>query len=101
MAVNQRRYKNKTILHSNRGLQYCSNDYQKALKKKKMTPSMTENYAPYANAIAERVNGILKQEFLLEDYPVNIDTMKLLVKDAVRIYNTKRPHWSCHMKTPE
>ena len=70
-------------------------------KKKKITPSMTESYDPYANAIAERVNGILKQEFLLEDYQVNIDTMKEIVKDAVRIYNTKRPHWSCYMKTPD
>ncbi len=61
---------------------------------------MTESYDPYANAIAERVNGILKQEFLLEDYLVDIKTMKLLVEDAVRIYNTKRPHLSCHMKTP-
>ncbi len=101
MAVKNRRYKDVLIHHSDRGLQYCSNDYQKILKKKKIIPSMTESYDPYANAIAERVNGILKQEFLLEDYSVDIKTMSLLVEDAVRIYNTKRPHWSCHMKTPE
>jgi transposase InsO family protein len=101
MAVKQRKYKDKLIHHSDRGLQYCSNDYQAALKKKKIIPSMTESYDPYANAIAERVNGILKQEFLLEDYNVNIKTMKLVVEDAVRIYNNKRPHWSCFMKTPE
>jgi transposase InsO family protein len=101
MAIKQRKYKSRTIHHSDRGFQYCSNDYQDTLKKKKITPSMTESYDPYANAIAERVNGILKQEFLLEDYQVNIQMMKLLVEDAVRIYNTKRPHWSCHMKTPE
>jgi len=101
MAIKQRRYKNQLIHHSDRGLQYCSNEYQKKLKKKKITPSMTESYDPYANAIAERINGILKQEFLLEDYQVNIQTMKLIVKDAVRIYNTKRPHWSCYMRTPE
>ena len=101
MALKQRKYKDNLIHHSDRGLQYCSNDYQKVLKKKKIIPSMTESYDPYANAIAERVNGILKQEFLLEDYRVDIDTMKLIVKDAVRIYNTKRPHWSCYMKTPE
>lgn len=52
-------------------------------------PSMTESYGPYANVIAERVNGILKQEFLLENYRVDIKTMNLLIKDAVRIYNTK------------
>ena len=62
---------------------------------------MTESYDLYANAIAERVNGILKQEFLLEDSRVDINTMKLIIKDAVRIYNNKRPHWSCYMKTPQ
>ena len=101
MAIKRRRYSNKLIHHSDRGLQYCSNDYQATLNTKKITPSMTESYDPYANAIAERVNGILKQEFLLEDYQVDIDTMKLIVKDAVRIYNTKRPHWSCYMKTTD
>jgi transposase InsO family protein len=101
MAIKQRKYKDKLIHHSDRGLQYCSNDYQKSLKEKKIIPSMTESYDPYANAIAERVNGILKQEFLLEDFRVDIKTMKLLVGDAIHIYNTKRPHWSCHMKTPE
>ena len=101
MAVKQRKYSSKLIHHSDRGLQYCSNDYQNILKNKKIIPSMTESYDPYSNAIAERVNGILKQEFLLEEYRENLDTMKLLVKDAVRIYNTKRPHYSCFMKTPE
>ena len=101
MAIKMRKYKNNLIHHSDRGLQYCSNDYQNTLKKKRITPSMTESYDPYANAIAERVNGILKQEFLLEDYHVSIETMKIIVADAVRIYNTKRPHWSCYMKTPE
>lgn len=62
---------------------------------------MTESHGPYANAIAERVNGILKQEFLPEDYAVGIKTMSLLVGDVVSIYSTKRPHWSCYMKMPE
>ena len=101
MAIKKRKYDSQLIHHSDRGFQYCSNDYQKVLKKKKIMPSMTESYDPYANAIAERVNGILKQEFLLEEHQVNIDTMKLLVKNAVCIYNTKRPHWSCQMKTPK
>ncbi|MDP4201305.1 MAG: IS3 family transposase [Bacteroidota bacterium] len=60
MAIKQRNYKDRLIHHSDRGLQYCSNDYQRVLKKRKITPSMTESYDPYANAIAERVNGILK-----------------------------------------
>ena len=101
MAIKKRKYKRSLIHHSDRGLQYCCNDYQNKLRKKKIKPSMTESYDPYANAIAERVNGILKQEFLLEEHQVNIQTMKSLVKEAIHIYNTKRPHWSCYMKTPE
>ena len=61
---------------------------------------MTESYDPYANAVAERVNGILKQEFLLEDYRVKLPVMKELVKNSIEIYNAKRPHWSCNMLTP-
>ena len=61
---------------------------------------MTETYDPYANAIAERVNGILKQEFLLEEYQVKLPAMKELIKDSVRKYNYLRPHWSCYMMTP-
>ncbi len=62
---------------------------------------MTESYDPYANAVAERINGILKQEFLLEDYNVKLPVMKNLVKNSIEIYNGKRPHYSCYMKTPE
>jgi len=102
MADKQRIYKQEPLIHhSDRGFQYCSDDYQKLLKKSKIIPSMTETYDPYANAVAERVNGILKQEFLLEDYLVNIETMKLLVKEAIQTYNFQRPHYSCNMNTPE
>ncbi len=102
MADKQRMYKQKLLIHhSDRGFQYCSDDYQKLLKRKNITPSMTETYDPYANAIAERVNGILKQEFLLENYQVDIKTMKMIVEDAIRIYNTQRPHYSCFLNTPE
>jgi len=62
---------------------------------------MTEKYDPYANAVAERVNGILKDEFELEQYEVDSGSMKKLVKNSVKIYNTKRPHYSCYMLTPE
>lgn len=85
MAIKQHKYKDKLIHHSGRGLQYCSNDYQNTLKKKKIIPSMTESYDPYANTIAERVNGILKQEFLFEDYQLDIKTIKLLVGHAIHI----------------
>ncbi len=61
---------------------------------------MTEKYDPYANAVAERVNGILKQEFQLENLDLDIQQMKNVVKDAISIYNSKRPHCSCEMLTP-
>ena len=102
MAVKQRMYKDEQLIHhSDRGIQYCCDDYQKLLGKKKIKCSMTEKYDPYANAVAERVNGILKDEFQLEQFDVDTETMKKLVKDSVNIYNTKRPHYSCYMLTPE
>ena len=62
---------------------------------------MTESYDPYANAVAERVNGILKDEFMLEQYQVDMETMKKLIKDSIEIYNSMRPHYSCFMLTPD
>ena len=101
MADKRRMYRQERLIHhSDRGFQYCSDDYQEILKKKKIVPSMTETYDPYANAVAERVNGIIKQEFLLEDKKVDLKTMQILVDESVKIYNNKRPHLSCFMKTP-
>lgn len=101
MAIKMRQSKNKLIHHSDRGLQCCCDAYQQLLEKNKITPSMTESYDPYANAVAERVNGILKQDFLLERYKTNHEGMRQLVKEIIHIYNTQRPHLSCEMKTPE
>ena len=101
-AIKNRMYpKVKLIHHSDRGLQYCSDDYQRVLGKNNIQCSMTESYDPYQNAIAERVNGILKQEFLAGTQKLNINTMQKIVKQSISIYNTKRPHLSCHMLTPE
>ncbi|MGY6649957.1 IS3 family transposase [Wenyingzhuangia sp. IMCC45574] len=101
-AIKNRVYpKNQLIHHSDRGLQYCSNRYQEILKKTKIKCSMTESYDPYQNAIAERVNGILKQEFLINTSKLNIRLMSKVVEEAIKIYNTQRPHLSCLMKTPE
>lgn len=102
MGLKQRVYKSEQLIHhSDRGLQYCCDDYQRLLIKRNVRCSMTETYDPYANAIAERVNGILKQEFLLEQYLVKLPVMKELIKDSVRKYNVLRPHWSCYMRTPD
>ncbi len=101
MGLNQRVYKSEQLIHhSDRGLQYCCNDYQKVLHRRHVKCSMTETYDPYANAIVERVNGILKKEFLLEEYQVKLPVMKELIKDSVKKYNVLRPHWSCYMRTP-
>lgn len=102
MALKQRKYKsNPLIHHSDKGIQYCSNEYQELLSKNNILVSMTEKYDPYSNAIAERVNGILKQEFKIERNKLDLMERKLLIKEVIEIYNTKRPHYSCYMKTPE
>jgi putative transposase len=102
MGLKQRAYTDeKLIHHSDRGLQYCSDSYQNILNKRKIKCSMTESSDPYTNAVAERVNGILKQEFLLDQYSIKLPLMKQLVKNSIQIYNQQRPHLSCYMKTPE
>ena len=101
MALKNRKYKEESLIHhSDRGLQYCSNDYQKLLIDYNVSPSMTEKYDPYENAIAERINGILKQEFDIAKKIKDFDVKKKLISDAIKIYNHKRPHLSNHMLTP-
>jgi transposase InsO family protein len=101
MAIKNREYSNEELIHhSDRGLQYCSNEYQKMINNKFIKCSMTESYDPYQNAVAERINGILKQEFLLNTQNIDLKTMKKLVKQSINIYNQFRPHWSCNMLTP-
>ena len=101
MAVKKRKYKNNIVTHhSDRGLQYCSNEYQDLLKRFKINCSMTESYDPYANAIAERINGILKGEFIGYRNKHSLETMDMLIKNSIDIYNERRPHFSCFYKTP-
>ena len=100
MAHKQRKTKEMLIHHSDRGVQYCSDEYQYYLSKYKINCSMTENSDPYENAIAERINGVLKQEFMIDSYHLDLPLMKALVKEAIDIYNNDRPHWSNHMLTP-
>lgn len=102
MAIKNRLYpKNELIHHSDRGIQYCCDIYQQTLLEQSIRCSMTEKYDPYQNAVAERVNGILKQEFIGDFKSKNISIMKSLVKDSIGIYNNKRPHFSNHMHTPQ
>ena len=101
MAMANRKVRSYSLIHhSDRGLQYCSNDYQKLLKDNRIRPSMTEKYDPYENAIAERINGILKQEFDVARKIKDFNIKEKLIQDAIKIYNTVRPHLSNHMLTP-
>lgn len=99
MAVKRRRNNSPLIHHSDRGLQYAASIYQKELSSNRITPSMTDGYDCYQNALAERINGILKQEFLLEKCRTGKE-LELLIKESIDTYNNKRPHLSLKMKTP-
>lgn len=89
------------IHHSDRGIQYCSKQYVAKLNKRKVRISMTEENHCYENAVAERVNGILKDEFYLDQCFVNTKHAKKATKSAIGIYNNKRLHLSLGLKTPE
>jgi len=102
MAIKSRQYPNRTLIHhSDRGFQYCSDEYIKMLTDNNIQPSMTEVYDPYENAIAERVNGILKDEFDIGEGFVNLQQASKEIKYAIETYNTFRPHFSCQMLTPQ
>lgn len=88
------------IHHSDRGLQYCSNEYQRILKKSGVQCSMTQNSDPYENAVAERINGILKQEFDIDKYDIETSLKRKMVEESIKIYNEFRPHFSNHYLTP-
>ncbi|MFQ6611299.1 MAG: IS3 family transposase [Fidelibacterota bacterium] len=88
------------IHHSDRGVQYCSYDYTGILRKSKVKISMTEENHVYENALAERVNGILKEEFMLGETLASYQIAKKMVQQAVEIYNNERPHQSLKYDTP-
>jgi len=91
---------NPMVHHSGRGIQYCCDQYQKQMEQHGIQCSMTESYDPYANAVAERVIGILKKEFMLEGYPAKTETMRVIVAQSIEKYNVIRLHLSCGMFTP-
>jgi len=104
-ALKNRWYPDQALLHhSDRGTQYCCDSYQRVLHQAKITCSMTQVYDPYENAVAERINGILKQELLPNRTTlakIGVTVARKVVQQAIEIYNQRRPHWSCHLKTPE
>lgn len=99
-ALKLRKKDGTLIHHSDRGIQYCSSEYQHIHKKYGVQCSMTDGYDCYQNAQAERVNGILKQELLLRK-PSNLSEARKMVQQSVDIYNQKRPHMALKYKTPD
>ena len=89
-----------TIHHSDRGSQYCSRDYIDLLKEHGIDVSMTEEDHVYENAVAERINGILKDEFLLDQRIISKNVARQMVTEAVSIYNEERLHLSLDYRTP-
>jgi putative transposase len=88
------------IHHSDRGIQYCCKEYVKVLLDHHVLISMTEENHCYENALAERVNGILKDEFLLGETFPSFNVAKELTRDSIYNYNHLRRHCSLNLKTP-
>ena len=99
-ALRTRQTRQPLIHHSDRGIQYCSTYYQDIHRRHDLRCSMTDGYDCYQNALAERVNGILKGEFLLQR-PANLEQAIRMVEQSVRIYNHERPHAALKYKTPD
>ena len=89
------------IHHSDRGIQYCCPDYSQYAENKGFILSTTQQYDPYENAIAERINGILKYEFGLKNTLKSVEIAQKLTKEAVDVYNNLRMHWSLDFKKPQ
>lgn len=101
MALKNRMYHEPITHHSDRGSQYCSLQYVNLLQENKIGISMTENGDPYENALAERVNGILKTEFNLYTSLLGFEQTNIQISKSIKAYNEIRPHASCDYLTPE
>jgi len=100
-ALAARQYPERNLMHhSDRGVQYCSEAYTTLLKQNDIQISMTQDGSPYDNAQAERINGILKSEFLLDQSFEDLRTAREKVAKCIHVYNEKRPHASCDYLTP-
>lgn len=99
-ALKARQTTQRLVHHSDRGIQYCATHYQEIHQRHRVTCSMTDGYDCYQNALAERVNGILKGELLLQR-PADLAQATRMVRESVAIYNGERPHLSLKMQTPD
>lgn len=100
MALRQRKTDRDLIHHSDRGIQYCARPYQQVHERYGIACSMTDGYDCYQNALAERVNGILKNE-LLTATPADLEQAAKMIDQAVHTYNHRRPHLALKYKTPD
>ena len=100
MALGTRQSDQRLVHHSDRDIQYCSSYYQGIHQRHGLMCSMTDGYDCYQNALAERVNGILKGELLLQR-PADLEQARRMVRESVQIYNAERPHLSLKMQTPD
>jgi transposase InsO family protein len=102
MALKNRSHREKKLIHhSDRGMQYAGEEYVRVLERNGILISMSASGNPYENAVAERVNGTVKTEFYLDGYFRDIEQVRRVLKEAVLVYNTERPHASCDYLTPE
>ena len=101
-AVGERKKESPFMLihHSDRGIQYCSSGYVDILNREGISISMTQNGSPYENALAERVNGIIKNEFFPKRVYQNHKEGKKAIDSIIGNYNQKRPHASIDFLTP-
>lgn len=102
MALRNMSDTNDTIHHSDRGIQYCSHKYTKILKDNNIKISMTENSDPLENAVAERINKTIKEEFTEEKQISfsNYREARIILSQIIKFYNDERPHRSLEMYTP-
>lgn len=101
MAIKKRLYPDRKIIHhSDRGAQYCSGEYIRAALKANIEMSMTESSSPYDNALAERMNRTIKEEFNLNVKLKSKSQAYEMVHKSIKLYNSYRPHISLEVFTP-
>jgi transposase InsO family protein len=102
MALVNRIYPREALIHhSDRGSQYCCAEYVEVLNIHQIAISMTESGDPYENALAERMNGIIKEEFSLYESQTGFDQTYQRIIESIAAYNGLRPHGSCDFLTPD
>ncbi|MBX0335603.1 IS3 family transposase, partial [Pontibacter sp. HSC-14F20] len=100
-ALREKQTAAEPIHHSDRGLQYCSGHYVGLATDTGLRMSMTQDSDPYENALAERMNRTLKEEFGLGGTLENLGQVELLLAQAVELYNQHRLHLALNMRTPQ